>query len=344
MKFVIDKAIPFIEGVFEPFGAEVIYKEGPDIVHADIVDADALVIRTRTRCDAAMLEGTSVKLIATATASMDNIDQAWCKEHGIFVQNASGCNAGGVTNYVFSALFGTASRKSIPLMGKKIGIIGLGAAGQRVEEMALALGFKTLRYDPLRAEKEGPAEFHNLDTVLSGADIVTMHIPVNDTTRGMADAGFFARMKPGAFFINTAQGELVVEQDLIDAIPRLGPVALDTWCHEPDINRQLLDLVDIATPHIAGYTLQGKQIGTSMAIRAVARFFSLSALYDFFPTTEIVEYQAVHIDAHEKTQGEIASVIQYNYPIITDDFMFRMNPDRFKELRINYSYRREFYF
>ena len=160
----------------------------------------------------------------------------------------------------------------------------------------------------------------------------------------MAGADFFAKMKPGAFFINTAQGELVVERDLIDAIPRLGSVALDTWCHEPDINRELMDLVDIATPHIAGYTLQGKQIGTSMAIRAVARYFSLSSLYDFFPTTEIVEYQAVHIDAHEKTQGEIASVIQYNYPIFTDDFMFRMNPDRFKELRINYSYRREFYF
>ena len=344
MKFVIDRAIPFVEGVFEPLGAEVRYIDGPDIVRADVLDADALVIRTRTRCDAALLEGSAVKLIATATASMDNIDQAWCKEHGIFVQNASGCNAGGVTNYVFSALFGTASRKSIPLTGATIGIIGLGAAGTRVEEMALALGFKTLRYDPLRAEKEGPAEFHDLDTVLAGSDIITMHIPVNDTTRGMADASFFGKMKPGAFFINTAQGELVVEQDLIDAIPRLGPVALDTWCHEPDINRELLDRVDIATPHIAGYTLQGKQIGTSMAIRAVARYFSLNSLYDFFPTTEIVEYQAVHIDAHEKTQGEIASVIQYNYPIFTDDFMFRMNPDSFRELRINYSYRREFYF
>ncbi|MBP5625405.1 MAG: 4-phosphoerythronate dehydrogenase [Bacteroidales bacterium] len=344
MKFVIDQAIPFVEGVFEPLGAEVIYKDGPDIVREDVLDADALIIRTRTRCDAAMLEGTSVKLIATATASMDNIDQVWCKEHGIFVQNASGCNAGGVTNYVFSALFGTASRKSIPLLGKTVGIIGLGAAGTRVEEMALALGFKTLRYDPLRAEKEGPSEFHDLDTVLAGSDIITMHIPVNDTTRGMADASFFAKMKPGAFFINTAQGELVVEQDLIDAIPHLGPIALDTWCHEPDINRELLNLVDIATPHIAGYTLQGKQIGTSMAIRAVARFFSLSSLYDFFPTTEIVEYQAVHIDAHDKTQGEIASVIQYNYPIFTDDFMFRMAPDRFKELRTNYRYRREFYF
>ena len=343
MKFVIDKAIPFVEGVFEPF-AEVIYKEGPDIAREDLLDADALVIRTRTRCDAALLEGTSVKIIATATVSMDNIDQAWCKEHGIFVQNASGCNAGGVTNYVFSALYGTAARKSIPLSGATLGIIGLGSAGSRVEEMGLALGFKTLRYDPWRAAKEGPSEFCDLDTVLAGADVVTLHIPVNDSTRGMADAAFFARMKPGAFFINTAQGELVVEEDLIRAIPRLGPVALDTWCHEPDINRTLLDLVDIATPHIAGYTLQGKQIGTSLAIRAVARFFGLSGLYDFFPTTEIIEYQAVHIDAHEKTQGEIASVIQYNYPIFTDDFMFRMAPDRFSEMRANYSYRREFYF
>ena len=343
MKFVIDKAIPFVEGVFEPF-AEVIYKDGPEIAREDLLDADALVIRTRTRCDAALLEGTSVKIIATATVSMDNIDLAWCKDHGIFVRNASGCNAGGVTNYVFSALYGTAARKSISLSGATLGIIGLGSAGSRVEEMGLALGFKTLRYDPWRAAQEGPSEFCDLDTVLAGADVVTLHIPVNDSTRGMADAAFFARMKPGAFFINTAQGELVVEEDLIRAIPRLGPVALDTWCHEPDINRTLLDLVDIATPHIAGYTLQGKQIGTSLAIRAVARFFGLSGLYDFFPTTEIIEYQAVHIDAHDKTQGQIASVIQYNYPIFTDDFMFRMAPDRFSEMRANYSYRREFYF
>ena len=343
MKFVIDKDIPFIKGVFEPW-AEVVYLEGSAISRVDLLDADALIIRTRTRCDASLLCRTSVKMIATATVSLDNIDLPWCMDHGIFVKNASGCNAGGVTNYVFSALYAMAARKSIPLAGATIGILGLGAAGQRVEETALALGFKTLRYDPIRAAAEGPADFHDLDYVLAGSDIITLHIPVNDTTRGMADADFFAKMKQGAIFINTAQGELVVEQDLIDAIPRLGSVALDTWCHEPDINRELMDLVDIATPHIAGYTLQGKQTGTSLAIRSVARFFGLSDLYDFFPTTEIIEYQAVHIDAHDKTQGQIASVIQYNYPIFTDDFMFRMAPDRFSEMRANYSYRREFYF
>ena len=343
MKIVIDRAIPFAEGVFEPY-ATVLYKEGPDICREDLLDADALMIRTRTRCDAALLEGTAVKLIATATASLDNVDQPWCAEHGIYVKNASGCNAGGVTNYVFSALYGTAARKGIPLTGATIGIIGLGSAGTRVEEMGYRLGFKILRYDPLRAASEPYNDFRGLDEVLEGSDIVTMHIPVNDTTRWMANADFFAKMRPGAFFINTAQGELGVEDDLIEAIPRLGPVALDTWCHEPDINRKLMDLVDIATPHIAGYTLQGKQIGTSLAVRSVARYFGIPELYEFFPTTEIVEYQAVGIDAHDKSQGQIASIIQYNYPIFTDDFMFRLDPGRFSELRANYSYRREFYF
>ena len=121
-------------------------------------------------------------------------------------------------------------------------------------------------------------------------------------------------------------------------------MALDTWCHEPDINRGLMELVDIATPHIAGYTLQGKQTGTSLAVRSVARYFGFSELYEFFPTPDIVEYRAVGIDAHDKSQGQIASIIQYNYPIFTDDFMFRMDPSRFSELRANYSYRREFYF
>ncbi len=341
MKFIIDSAIPFTRGVFEPY-AEVVYKEGPEISRKDLMDTDAMLIRTRTRCDAELLEGTAVRLIATATASLDNIDRVWCGQHGIQVRNASGCNAGGVSNYVFSALYGMASRKSISLSGATFGIVGLGSSGTRVEEMARALGFGILRYDPFRAEKEGPAEYRNLDTVLAGADIVTLHIPVNDNTRGMADARFFATMRPGAFFINTSQGELVVEEDLIEAIPRLGPVALDTWCHEPVINRELMDMVDIATPHIAGYTLQGKQIGTALAIRAVAQFFGLAGLSDYFPTTEIVEYQPVKIDFLGKTQGQIASNIQYNYPIFTDDFMFRMNPDRFSDLRADYSYRREF--
>lgn len=342
MKIVIDKSIPFVEGVFEPY-AEVVYKEGPLICRQDVLDADAMLIRTRTRCDAALLEGSAVKIIATVTVGTDNIDVDYCRDHGIFFKNANGCNAGGVSNYVFSALYGTAARRSIKLAGATLGIIGLGSVGQRVEDMGRSLGFKILRHDPKKAEIEWYTKFCSLDTLLAESDIVTLHLPLTDTTRGLADKAFFARMKPGAFFINTAAGDIVVEEDLLEAIPRLGPVAIDTWSHEPNINLALMNAVDIATPHIAGYSLQGKQIGTSMAVRTIARFFSIPDLYDYFPTTELTGYQAVKIDATEKTQGQIASIIQYNYPIFSDDFLFRMSPAKFDELRNNYQYRREFY-
>lgn len=342
MRIVIDRTIPFMEGVFEPY-AEVVYKDGPGIVREDILDADALIIRTRTKCDARTLKGSRLKIIATVTSGTENIDVDYCREHGIFFKNASGCNAGAVANYVFSALFGSAARNSISLTDKTIGIIGMGNTGQRVEQMGRSLGFKIIRHDPRKSEIEWYTQFHSLDELLELSDIVTLHLPLTPENKGLADASFFSRMKDGAFFINTAQGDLVVEQDLIEAIPRLGPVAIDTWSHEPSINTMLMNAVDIATPHIAGYSMQGKQIGSAMAVRSVARFLKIEDLYEFYPRTDILEYQAVKLDIREKTQGQIASMIQYNYPIFTDDFMFRMNPTRFEQLRTNYQYRREFY-
>lgn len=343
MKIVIDKSIPFTEGVFEPY-AEVVYKEGPLITAEDVRDADALLIRTRTKCDASLLDGSSVKIIATATSGTENIDVDYCSSHGIHFQNASGCNAGAVANYVFSAIFGIAARKSINLEGLKLGIIGLGKTGERIESMGRSLGFKIIRYDPPKAIEEWYTQFYELPELLAEADIVTLHIPLTPNTKGMCNADFFAAMKPGAFFVNTAQGDLVDEDALIAAKDRLGPIVIDTWSHEPDINMKLLDIADIATPHISGYSLQGKQIGSAMAVRAVARFMQIRDLYDFFPKAEIMEYQAVMIDIHNKTQGQVASILQYNYPIFTDDFMFRMNPTKFEEMRTNYRYRKEFQF
>lgn len=334
--------IPFIQGVFEPY-ADVIYLEGGSIGREDLMDADALVIRTRTRCGASLLEGTPVKIIATATAGMDNIDLDYCQAHGIFVKAASGCNSGGVMNYVFSALYGCAARKSIPLPGSTFGIVGVGSSGQKVERMARILGFKVLMCDPPRAMEEGESQFCSLDYLLENSDIVTLHVPLSPATRGMADAEFFKKMRLGAFFINTAHGELVVEDDLIEAVPKLGPVVIDTWNNEPDVNRKLISLVDIATPHIAGYSYQGKQISTMMAVRSIARFFSIRELYEFYPETDVKELEAVKLDVAGMTQGQIASIIQYNYPIFTDDFMFRMDPAGFNRMRADYSYRREFY-
>ena len=207
MKFVADVDIPFLRGVLEPYG-EVVYKKGLEICREDIIDADALLIRTRTRCDADLLEGTQVTLITTATIGMDHIDLEYCRTHGIEVANASGCNAGGVMQYVFSALFGIAARKGIKIEGATLGIIGVGNVGSRIEYLADYLGFNVLRCDPPRARKEGDEGFCSLEYLLAESDIVTMHVPLDETTRGMANADFFTLMKPGAIFINSARVEV----------------------------------------------------------------------------------------------------------------------------------------
>ena len=343
MKVVADMDIPFLEGVFEPYG-EVVYKKGLEISHEDVMDADALLVRTRTRCDAALLEGTSVKMVATATIGTDHIDLEYCRNSGIKVANAAGCNAGGVMQYVFSALYGVAARKGIKIDGSTIGIVGVGHVGRKIEAMAEYLGFNILKCDPPRAIAEGPAEFCSLEHLLEKSDVVTLHVPLDETTRGMANADFFTLMKPGAIFINAARGEIVNEQALIEASPKLGAIVIDTWNNEPDINEELVDIADIATPHIAGYTFQGKQNGTSYAVQAVARHFGLEELYDFFPAQDLPGHEPVLLDLKGKNHGEIAAVSQYNYPIFTDDFRFRMEPHKFEKLRSEYQYRREIIF
>lgn len=342
MKIVADKNIPFLEGVFEPY-AEVVYMDGSQIRHEDIVDADALIIRTRTRCNAELLEGTSVQLISTATIGTDHIDLNYCTEHGIKVHNAEGCNAGGVMQYVFSALYGVAARKNIKLDGANFGIIGVGHVGSKVETMARYIGFNVLRCDPPRAAAEGQDGFCSLEYLLANSQIVTMHTPLDETTRKMADEEFFMQMQPGAIFINASRGEVVDEDALKMAYPKLGAAIIDTWNNEPHVDEELIELVDVATPHIAGYSFQGKQNGTASAVQSVAKYFGITELYDFYPENDIPDHEPVLLDLKGKKQGEIAAVFQYNYPIFTDDFRFRMEPDNFEKMRSNYQYRREIY-
>ncbi len=342
MKIVVDKHIPFLEGVFEPY-AEVSYLEGKEIIHEDIFDADALVVRTRTKCDAELLRGSSVKVIATATIGMDHIDLEYCNRVGIEVHNAAGSNAGGVCQYVFSALYGVASRKGIKLEGQTLGIIGVGNVGRKVEDVALKLGFKVLRCDPPRADIEGEEGFCNLDYLLANSKIVTIHTPLDETTRGMADADFFTLMQPGSIFINSARGEVVDEDALLELLPKFGAVIIDTWNNEPNINEELMHKVDIATPHIAGYSYQGKKNATAAAVQSIAKFFGWEKLYDFVPIGENSDVETQTVTLSDKNQGEITSILQYNYPIFTDDFIFRMRPDNFEKMRSEYNYRREIF-
>ena len=340
MKIVADRNIPFLECVFEAY-AEVMDRDGKEISREDVADADVLVIRTRTKCDAGLLEGSSVRMIATATIGVDHIDLDYCASRGIRVHNAEGCNAGGVMQYVFSALYGVASRKSIKLDDAVFGIIGVGHVGKKVAELAEYLGFKVLLCDPPRAEKEGYEGFCELEYLLANSDVVTLHVPLDETTCGMADEDFFTIMKPGSIFINAARGEIMDEKALKQAMPKFGAVIIDTWNNEPDVDEELIEMVDIATPHIAGYSYQGKQNGTASVVQAVAGFFGIPQLYDYYPATDVPEHEPVKLDLSDKKQGEVAAVFQYNYPIFTDDFRFRMEPGNFEKMRSNYQYRRE---
>ena len=311
MKIVADTNIPFLKGVLEPY-AEVVYMDGRSINREAMMDADAIVIRTRTRCCEETLRGTKVKMIASATIGTDHIDLQWCRENGIEVKNAEGCNAGAVANYIFSAMYAVTSRRAIKMEDAVLGIVGVGNVGRKVEHMARTLGLKVLLNDPPRAALEGEEGFVNIDTLLSEATIISIHVPLDNTTQGMCNDAFFEKMRPGTIFINAS-------------------------------SQILIDACDIATPHIAGYSYQGKQNGTAMAVQAIARHFGIKDLEFFSPAMEDALMPKV-INVKGKTQGEIAAAVQYNYPIFTDDFLFRVNPSNFEKLRSEYNYRREFYF
>ena len=361
---LVDDAIPFIKGVFEPY-AEVIYADGKDfegILHskgcsASSDDTDnretvALIIRTRTKCNASLLEGSAVKMIATATIGTDHIDLDYCKSHGIRVESAPGCNSGGVLQYVFTALYSIAEKKNINLDSKfTIGIIGVGHVGEKVAGLAKELGFKVILNDPPKEKLQRAASaydtnsYSTLDYLLSNSDLVTMHVPLDETTKGMADSGFFSKMKNGSVFFNASRGAVVSDSELLAAIRsgKFKAVALDVWNNEPDLNRELLAAVDIATPHIAGYSFEGKVNGTIAAVRKCADFLGIAQLHSFVPSVCTgADAHPVKVDFMEMGQRERAEKLISIFPIEELSRKLKESPELFEQMRNNFNYRHEF--
>ena len=233
MKIIADSAIPFLQGVLEPW-AEVRYLPGAEIAPEEVRDADALLIRTRTRCDERLLGGSRVRLIATATIGFDHIDTAWCAAHGIRVCTAAGCNARGVLQWAGAVLAHLARTQGWQPAGRTLGVVGVGHVGSLVKEYAETWGFRVLCCDPPREAREH-CGFLPLEEVARQADILTFHTPLDDTTRRMAGDALFARMKPGAVILNSSRGEVVDGAALL----RSGlACVLDVWEHEPAIDRR----------------------------------------------------------------------------------------------------------
>lgn len=331
MKVVIDSAIPYIAGVLEPY-AEVVYRAGEQFSSSDVRDADALIIRTRTRCGEALLEGSSVKLIATATIGFDHIDLQYCASQGIEVVTAAGCNAAGVLQWVAATLALLARTQCWQPDQMRLGIVGVGNVGSLVERYARRWGFEVICCDPPRQEREG-GDFVALEELLPQADIVTLHTPLDDTTRGMINPQTLALMKPSATLINASRGEVAQTEALLSAQQTL---CLDVWEREPNINRELLAKAFVATPHIAGYSAQGKANAAMAVVRAVARRFAL-------PLTEWYPSEVSPAERKDISWEDMCQSIEHYCNLQTESEILKTHPTDFESLRNNYNYREEYF-
>lgn len=276
MKIIADKNIPFLERRIPD--ADLIQMPASDIDANAVKNADAIIIRTRTRCDSRLLKDSGIKLIATATIGTDHIDLTWCRNNGIVVRNAPGCNAPGVALYVWSNLL----RNGFDTSRDTLGIVGCGNVGGIVAQWGQRMGARVLVCDPPRKER-GLTDrgYLPLEEVLAQSDAVTLHTPLSHEgaypSFHLINEDSIRYLKPGAIFINAARGEVADTDVLVKAIKDrlIGKAVIDTWEGEPHIDTRLLELADIATTHIAGYSVEGKQRATRMALEAVAEILHI---------------------------------------------------------------------
>lgn len=348
MKIVVDDKIPFIRGAFEPYAA-VVYLPGAKIAHEDLIDADALVTRTRTKCTEALLKGTGVKFIATATIGYDHIDVEYCRKAGIRWANAPGCNSGSVMQYMASALAALSARRGFKPGDKTIGVVGVGNVGSKIARLAEIYGMKAILNDPPRQRAEKRFTFTSFEETLRTSDIVTLHVPLiregEDKTFHMIDQQALALMKEGSYLINTSRGEAVETHALLQNLRsgKLAGAILDVWENEPGINLDLMERADIATPHIAGYSLDGKANGTAMSVRSVGNFFGWD-LKGWQPA-HVPEPAQPCIDfaSSKKDHADlVANAVLHTYDIMKDDERLRTHVEDFEKQRGNYPPRREF--
>ena len=362
MRIVADENIPFIREAFGAYG-DVRCVPGHEIDAALVHDADALLVRSVTRVDRALLEGSRVRFVGTATIGTDHVDLAWLRGAGVAFAHAPGSNAASVVEYVLAALFRLSVRTGRPLRGRTVGIVGCGNIGGRLARRLPALGARVLRNDPPRAEaavrRGEPHPFVPLEAVLSNADVVTLHVPLTregpHATAGLIGTEALQRMRSDAWLVNTARGPVVSNAALLDAHARRRPAAtvLDVWENEPNPDPKLIRRVDLGTPHIAGYSYDGKVTGTVMLYRAFIRHFGLPDVWEAERAFAAGSEDRLLLTSPDPALSEtewLDAVIRQMYDIEADDRRFRrilpVPPEEkgayFTHLRKTYPRRRAF--
>ncbi len=347
-RFVVDKNIPYIRGIFDEV-ADVTYLCASDIIPEKIADINALIVRTRTKCNASLLSNSKIEAIATATIGTDHIDTEYCDNNNIKWQNAPGCNATSVSQYFASAIAEWSKYIDETIEGKTVGIVGYGHIGRKIEKVAKSMGLKILYNDPPLAQQTNctvknsygaDIEFVDIETIAQECDIITFHTPLTykgeHQTYHLADSSFFEKIgdkKP--LIINAARGGIIDETELIKHIDngRVSACIIDCWENEPCINTELMDRALIATPHIAGYSADGKNNATHQVVKFISEYFGIEPNEVKTLNKKVINYKSI---------DELMNVFLNTYNIKNDSEKLKENHTKFEELRSSYPERREY--
>lgn len=343
MKIVVDEKIPYIQPALQELADVVVIKPGSDIKPEDVRDADILVVRTRTRCDRYLLQGSSVRLVVTATIGFDHLDIKWLEQAGIQWSNCPGCNATSVAQYVRNSLFAMQQERAFDLSRATVGIVGVGHVGLAVYQALQDAGVsRFLLNDPPR---EGAGEaapdglpWSAIDTLQAEADIITFHTPLTHNgaypTWHLANTAFFENLKRQPILINAARGGVVDEQELVAALShaRVRDTIIDTWEHEPNLFPDLLRKAFIATPHIAGYSADGKANASRLTLERICRFMGRPMSFPVVPP---------RLTGNLRPTGDVVYDALALYDPRRDSQLLKASPESFESFRNNYPVRRE---
>ncbi len=350
MKILIDENMPYAEQLFSQLG-DVVLKSGRTLTADDLVDVDALMVRSVTKVNAALIaKANKLKFVGTATAGMDHVDQALLKEKGIFFTAAPGCNKVGVAEYAFSVMMVLAQQHGFSVFDKTVGIIGAGQVGSYLQQCLEGIGIKVLINDPPKQEQGDSRTFTPLDTLIEQADIITLHTPITrdgeHPTHHMFDEARLNSLRGDQILINAARGPIVDNTALKARLLKNDGfiAALDVFEFEPEVDMELLPLLAFATPHVAGYGLEGKARGTTMIFNSYCEFLSkelnahASELLPTAPVPKLVLDRAWD-------EATLHTITQLIYDVRKDDALFRREiskPGSFDLMRKNYWDRREY--
>ncbi|CUX96036.1 Erythronate-4-phosphate dehydrogenase [Candidatus Gullanella endobia] len=348
MKILVDENMPYAEILFKRLG-NVQTLVGREISVSALLKADALMVRSITRIDGALLNRSRVKFVGTATSGTDHVDIDWLSQAGISFSSAPGCNAIAVVEYVFSALLWLAQRDGFALRDKTLGIIGVGNIGSRLQRRLNAFGVSTLLCDPPLAEAGVPGDWQSLETLVAKADILTFHTPLTfigrHATWHQVDETLLSALPAGRIIINTCRGAVVDNAALLRVLEggKSLSVVLDVWETEPKILLPLLDHIDIGTAHIAGYTLEGKARGTTQIFDAYSAYIGSNERANLIELLPLPTVRCIRLNGNIDEEM-LRLLIHLVYDVRRDDARLRHTtglPTEFDLLRKNYYHRRE---